>query len=89
MAEDFKKLVKEGKAYIGTEQTLTHLKQGWLKKVYLTSNCPAGVKTDVKKYAELTGTEVEELAVPNEELGIMCKKQFSISVLGVKKDVKK
>lgn len=89
MAEDFKKLVKEGKAYLGTEQTVKFLKQGALKKVYLSSNCPATVKIDIKKYAELAHTDVEELAVPNEELGVMCKKTFSISVLGVKKDVKK
>ena len=87
--EDFKKLVKEGKAYVGTKETLKQIKQGGVKKVYLASNCPASVKTDVKKYAELSSTEVEELAVPHEALGIICKKQFSISVLGVKKDVKK
>lgn len=89
MVEDFKKLIKEGKAYIGTEQALKYLKQGMLKKVYLSSNCPAAVKTDVRKYAELAHTDVEELAFPNEEFGVLCKKPFFISVLGVKKDVKK
>ncbi len=89
MADDFKKLMKEGKACIGGRETLAQLKKGELKKVYLASNCPGALKADILYFAALTKTEIEDLRVPNEEFGIMCKKPFSVAVLGVKKDTKK
>jgi ribosomal protein L30E len=85
MIEDFKKLVKEGKVFIGTQETVKHLKRGEVSKVFVSSNCPDSVRDDIKTYAQSDKVDVEELKVPNEELGVLCKKQFSISVIGVKK----
>ncbi len=84
-AEDFKKLVKDGKVFIGTQQTLKHLQRGEVAKVFLSSNCPASVREDIQTYTQSGEVTVEETGVPNEELGVLCKKQFAISVLGVKK----
>lgn len=84
--EDIKKLVKEKKVFIGTEQTMKNLKLGNVSKIFLASNCIDNVKEDIKHYSELAGTEVVELDTPNDELGLMCRKPFSISVLGVKKE---
>ena len=50
--------------------------------VYLASNCPQVVKEDVKHYANLYNIKVIEAKENNEELGVICKKHFSISVLG-------
>ena len=33
-------------------------------------------------YAKLSNVEVVNLDIPNDELGLACKKQFSISILG-------
>lgn len=81
--EDIKKLVKDKKVFIGTQQTMKNLKTGKVAKVFLTSNCPEDVKDDIKHYAKISGTEVAELDIPNDELGVMCRKQFPISVLGI------
>ena len=82
---DIRKLLADKRLVIGTEQTLKFVKLGKLAKVYLSSNCPPALKADLQKYCGLNGIECQELAVPNEELGVWCKKPFAISVLGVLK----
>ncbi len=72
------------KVIIGTERTLKALKKGELKKVFLSSNTSSEVIEDVEKFAQLSGVEVVRLEHPNDELGALCKKPFSISVLGLK-----
>ena len=81
---EIKKAIKEKKAVIGTEQTIKSLKLGRLQKVYITANCPKTVREDIEHYTKLSGCATEELKVPNDELGVLCKKPFSISVIGLK-----
>lgn len=83
--EDIKKLVKEKKVFIGTDQTLKNLKLGKVSKVLLASNCPQDVVESVERYAKMSGAAVERLSIPNDELGIICRKHFFISVMSVKK----
>ena len=80
---EIKKALKEGKAIIGTERTLKNLKLGKVSKIFLTSNCPEDVEEDVKYYSKLAKVEVVKLKQPNDELGALCKKPFSVSVLSV------
>ena len=82
--DDIKKALKDGKVVIGTSRVMKSLRAGNLSKVYLTSNCPADVKKNVKYYAGLGKTEVVQLKLANDALGTVCKKPFSISVLGIK-----
>ncbi len=79
-----KESLKEDKVVIGTQQTLKLLKQKKLKKVYLAVNCPAKVVAEVLHYSKMASVNVIKLRMPNDELGIFCKKLFSISLLGVK-----
>ena len=80
---EIKELLGTDKLVLGATQVLKSLKQGKVVKVYLSANCAAGVKKDVQSYAEMNSVEVITLAEPNDELGAICKKGFSISVLGV------
>ena len=80
--EELKKLIKENKIMIGTNNVMKNLKLGRLKQIYLASNCPEYTKEDIKHYSKLNNVKVNELKENNEELGIMCKKPFSISVIG-------
>ncbi len=82
---DIKKILKSKKLVIGTEKTLKNLKRGKASKVYETANSPERIKEDIKQYAKLSKAELIELDVPNDELGVICKKPFSISVLSVAK----
>ncbi len=81
MINEIKELIKTGKAVIGTKETLRLLKEGKVKRVFVATNCPEDVRESVERYAGFSDASVEELPVPNDELGIMCRKQFSISVL--------
>lgn len=79
-----KKSLKEEKVVFGTKQTLDLLKKAKLKKVYLSSNCPEKIVSDVEHYGKLAKIEIVKLDKPNDELGIFCKKPFSISMLGLR-----
>ena len=76
--------VQEGKAIIGTERVLKELKKGRLSKVILAKNCPEKSRRDINYYAQLVKIPVAELEQDNEELGVLCKKNYFVSVLGIK-----
>lgn len=79
---ELKDKLKNNEVTLGTDKVLKQLKLGKLKQVYISSNCPKHVIDDVEHYAKLHNIKVERSDKTNEELGIMCKKPFSISVLG-------
>lgn len=76
-------LVKTGRLIIGTREVMKSLQKGLLQKVVLASNCPIQKRKDVQKYAALVGIPVIELKHNNEELGILCKKNFLVAMIGL------
>jgi len=79
-----KEAIKEGKGLIfGTHRTLKKLKMGEIKKVYVSSNCPEEVLGDLEHYSKIHNIPLVKLKENNEELGIICKKSFHISVLSL------
>lgn len=82
---EIKKLIGSKKMIIGTRQTLKNIKRGDIKKVFVSANCPDHLKQDLTYYGKLGSIEVVELEQANDELGSICKKGFSISVIGVLK----
>ncbi len=80
---ELRKQVQGGKLVVGTAAVLRLLKHEKIGKVFAASNCPEAIMGSLKSYCSLSGCELFELAVPNEELGVLCKKPFSISVVGV------
>ena len=60
-------------------------KAGELSKVFISSNCASDVKEDLEKYCKLSNVEIVETGMGNDELGVVCKKHFRISVIGLKK----
>ncbi len=86
---EIKKLLKENDFIIGTELTIKNLKLGKVSLVVVTENCPDKVVEDIEYYADLSKAEVAKIDAPNEELGIICKKPFSISVLSILKGANK
>ena len=82
---EIKKIIRAGNAVVGTEITLKNLKLGRVEKVLLSSNCPAKVEKDINHYAALGNAELHKLEYPNDELGVICKKPFSVSVLSILK----
>jgi large subunit ribosomal protein L30e len=82
---EIQKNINSKNMIIGTDESLKALRNGRLAKVFLTSNCPSNVKADFEHYAKLSNVEVINLPIPNDELSIVCKKPFSISVVGFSK----
>jgi len=82
--KDLKEAVKDKKGLvIGTQRTLKRLKMGEIKKVYVSSNCPKDVLDDLEHYSKIYNIPLVKLKENNEELGIICKKPFHISVLSL------
>ncbi|HLD80172.1 MAG TPA: ribosomal L7Ae/L30e/S12e/Gadd45 family protein [Candidatus Nanoarchaeia archaeon] len=80
--KDLKAKLQDGKAVIGKEMVLKQLRAKTISKLYLASNCPANLKSDLVHYAALAKVPVIELDLDNEELSLFCKKNFFITVLG-------
>lgn len=83
--DQLRKLIEEKKVTIGTTSTITALKKGNLKRLVIASNASATTKNQTARYSKQTGVPIDELSVPNDELGVMCKKPFSIALLGIRK----
>jgi large subunit ribosomal protein L30e len=81
--EDIKRHLKEGKVLIGSEEVLKGLRKGVLSRIIMASNCNPGTADDIRHYSKIAGAEVTEASIPNDELGVVCKKPYAISVLGI------
>ena len=84
---EIKKMIKAKDLIIGTKRTIKNLKLGKIDKVIISSNCTDAVINDLKHYTSLSKTESIRVNYPNDELGVICKKPFSISVLAILKGV--
>jgi len=78
--------LKSKKVIIGTDRVIKNIRLGKISKVYLSSNCKESVESDISHYGKLGDIKVIKLSLSNEELGVLCKKPFSISVLGLVKE---
>jgi len=85
LIDEIRAAIKKKKVVIGTDRTLKNLKLGKVVKIFLSKNCPDNILDDVKYYSKLSKIEVVKLAYANDELGVVCKKPFPISVLSISK----
>ena len=81
-----KKALDEEKVIIGTKQVMEGLREGTIKEVYVSVNCPTEVLKDVEQLASISAIEIINLKQANDELGVVCKKPFSISVMAIKNE---
>ncbi len=81
--EFLKTKVQQGQVLIGLERVLKSLKGNKVNKVFLASNCPAKIKEDISYYAKLAQIPVMDAKLNNEELGLVCKKNFLVSVVAI------
>ena len=83
--EEVKKLIATPKAIVGTQKTLKQMRAGKVSKVYLAKNVKESTKQDIDAYSKISKVEIVSLELSNTELGTICKKPYSISVLGESK----
>jgi len=79
MADELAKALKEKTLTIGADRTIKNLEKGKVKKVFIAKNCPNKIKDEIMKHKDKI--EVVELDINNEELNVVLKKPFNISVL--------
>ena len=83
--EDIKKAIEKKTLIIGSNSTIKKLKQGKLSKIILSNNSPSNFKEEILHLAKLSNVDVVESEKNNEGLGILCRKQFKITALGIVK----
>lgn len=79
-----KGLLQKGATLYGSQTVLRQLKSGTsLHQVYIAKNCLASVKKELENYARMRNIPVVELELTAEELGVLCKKNFFVAVVGI------
>ena len=82
---ELKKLIGNKKLILGTERTLKLLKKADAKEVFLSSNCNKETEADVVSAAKKFGIKVSKLDITNEEMGVIVKKPFAVSIVSLQK----
>lgn len=80
--EELQAAEESGSLVIGTEETLKELES--LETIVLASNAPLETEEEVAEQADEAGVEVHRAEADNRQLGSMCMKPFSASVVGIK-----
>lgn len=80
--QELKKALEEKKLIFGLDRTMKGLKSSRIKNIVVCSNCPADIKEDLVYNAKIANAKIHDLKKTNEEIGTICKKPFSILVLG-------
>ncbi len=83
--EEIKNALKMNTLIIGTDRTIKMIKQGKIEKVFVTTSCPENILQDLEHYEKIVKFKLIKLDYPNTELGVFCKKQYSISVVSIAK----
>jgi len=83
--EEIRKLLGSEKLILGKERTLKELRKGNLQKVFIASNLDDQTKKDLEYYQEINNFELINSNMTNEELGTLCRKPFSVAVIGLLK----
>ncbi|MEM0379186.1 MAG: ribosomal L7Ae/L30e/S12e/Gadd45 family protein [Nanopusillaceae archaeon] len=75
----------KSKLILGAKRTLKYIKLNKVSKVYIASNTPEEIVSDIEYYSKLSNTEIKKLDLTNEELRVILKKPFKISVVSILK----
>ncbi len=83
LSRQIKILARTGKLSLGTAEAITAARMGRAKVIILSSNCPEPYKTDIIRYAGLSGVPVHISEVSSSDLGSICEKPYLISAISV------
>ena len=70
---------------IGLNRLLKLIKLGKISDVYYSGSLPVMHINELQHYKSLSNFNMEEIPLTNTEFGTICKKQFFISIAGIKK----
>ena len=70
----------------GLSEVKKALQQGKLSKIVMSSNLFDTDRDQIKHYGELSQIKLFNVKETNEELGLICKKSFNISIIGIMRE---
>jgi len=82
--KELKTVFKTGKTVLGSKKALNLTKTGKVKMVILSSNCPVTIKNSISNLAQFSKTAIYPSSLSSYELGRICDKPFSISVIAIR-----
>ncbi|MDD2678520.1 MAG: ribosomal L7Ae/L30e/S12e/Gadd45 family protein [Candidatus Nanoarchaeia archaeon] len=83
--EKIKKAISEDKLLIGENSTKRALKSGKALMVVISNNTPPTTAKELESLCKIGKAEFVKSEKDNVELGVTCRKPFSVSVLSIKK----
>ncbi len=75
--------LRTGKVVLGAKETLKLVRLGKAKMAVVAANTPPDKKRDLKYYARLSGIPVYEYPGTSVELGALCGKPYTVSMLAI------
>ena len=81
--QEIKNAVENKKCIFGVKETIKLLSKGSLQKVFVARNVPADIRDDLEHYSKIAKVDLVVLKQDNEEVGILVKKNFFVSVIGI------
>lgn len=81
--ENLKRIVMQEKVIFGTTTIMKKLKQGKIKKVFLASNVPKEVESDIHHNASISNAEIEKLDMANYDFGMLFKRPHPVLALAI------
>lgn len=67
----------------GAKQTFKQIKLGKIKEVFLADDCMPEIKEKIENYSKFSNIQINKMSQNKEELALICKKGFPISIIGV------
>lgn len=84
LVKTIKNAVKDKKVVFGYSQVLNEIKSKKPKLIVYSKNSPPNKLNSILHNSKLARVEVKEFEGDNMELGLICGKPFSVSVLAIK-----
>jgi len=83
LEREIKNVIRTGKYILGSKRSLKAVLMGKARAVIVASKIPPAVEADVVHYAKLSGIPVIRYPGTSYELGLICGRQFPVSVMAV------
>lgn len=84
LEELIKDSIKSKKVIFGYRNSLKFVKMNEPKLIVIAKNIPDGIKKSIEQHAKIHKTKIEVFNGNSKELGALCGKPFSISIIVIK-----
>ncbi len=83
LEREIKNVIRTGRCILGSKRSLSAILRGKAKAVVIAEKILPAIEADVLYYAKLGGIPVVRYPGTSYELGLLCGKQFPVSVMAI------